>query len=590
MNHVLLHDAVASRWLLFKEPRRVVVARRLEEVLPALARVEEQVSAGLHAAGFVAYDAAPAFDRALHARSSPDSTLPHLWFGLYDAPGIFASLDAVPESDLSPALPGGAPPAMVEPWTPSVDRGRYSAALNRIRDYIYGGDTYQINFTFRLRASSRVLDADFFRRLVAAQGAHYAALIDTGEYTVFSASPELFFRMDGIRIESRPMKGTTSRGRTLAEDAERAAALRESAKNRAENVMIVDMIRNDLGRIADPGTVNVESLFDVTRYPTVWQMTSTVSASTRAPVSKAIEALFPCASVTGAPKPRSMAIISELEDSPRGVYCGAIGYMAPGRRAQFSVAIRTVVLDKRAGSAEYGVGGGIVWDSVADDEYEECRTKALVLTRAKPEFRLLETLLWTPEEGFFLLDRHIARLTESAAYFDFTMDAPAVRLRLRRWEESSPATPQRLRLLLDREGAVALESHPLDSTPERPTPVRVRLASGPVDPADPFLYHKTTHRTVYEAARAAAPDCDDVLLWNPAREITESSIANVVADLDGVLVTPPVTCGLLPGTFRAELLDRGEIRERVIAADDLPRCRKLYLINSVRRWREAILV
>lgn len=566
------------------------MARQPAEVLPALADVEERVAGGLHAAGFVSYEAAPAFDRALHVRAAPESPVPLLWFGLYDPPATAPTLEALADSDPTGLLARGTPDSAPAPWTPSIDRAQYATALDRIHDYIYRGDTYQINFTFRLRAPAGGLGAGFFRRLVEAQGAHYAALVETGDVTVFSASPELFFRLEGTRIESRPMKGTTARGRTLAEDNDCAAALRDSAKNRAENVMIVDMIRNDLGRIADPGTVRVDSLFDVRRYPTVWQMTSTVSASTRAPVWKAIEALFPCASVTGAPKPRSMAIIAELENTPRGVYCGAIGYMAPGRRAQFSVAIRTVVLDKRRGSAEYGVGGGIVWDSVAGDEFEECRTKALVLTRAQPQFSLLETLLWTPGDGFFLLDRHLARLAGSAEYFEYTLDPEAVRRRLRQWAESAPAVPQRLRLLLDRKGTIAVESRPLDGSPAPALPVRVRLAAAPVDPSDPFLYHKTTHRGAYEAARAASPDCEDVLLWNPAREITESTIANVVAELDGALITPPVSCGLLPGTFRAELLSRGEIREGVIALADLPRCRKLYLINSVRRWREAAVV
>ena len=562
-----------------------MLARRLADVGPALERMESAVAAGLHAAGFVNYEAAPAFDSALTVKSSTDSPIPLLWFGLYrtppSTPDLETALDALEiPSCTAPDAPEAAAPA----WTPSLDRERYDRAVERVHDYIYRGDTYQINFTFRLRAPFVGGGTEFFRSLVRAQGPHYAAYLEAEDFAVFSASPELFFRLDGNRVESRPMKGTIARGRTLAEDRERAATLRDSPKNRAENVMIVDMIRNDLGRVAVPGSVRVENLFEIRRYPTVWQMTSTVAATTQAPVRDLMAALFPCASITGAPKPRSMTIIAELETTPRGLYCGTLGYVAPGRRAQFNVAIRTVVADKRRGTAEYGVGGGIVWDSVSGDEYEECRTKALVLTREQLPFRLLETLLWTPEEKFFLLDRHLSRLAESAEYFGFTADIAAIRVQLEEWERAAGPIPCRLRLFVAAGGGVQIEHEPLTALPD---PARLKLAPCPVDPADAFLYHKTTHRRIYEQAKAACPDCDDVLLWNAAGEVTESTVANVVADRDGQWVTPPVSCGLLPGTFRAELLAQGKIREAVLRVQDLPRCRGLFLINSVRRWRKA---
>ncbi len=583
VNRVVLHDPVLGRWLVFRDPDAVVVARRTADVVRAFERVEAGVAGGLYAAGFVGYEAAPAFDSALSVRTPADSSLPLLWFGLYRARQSVPDLDtALRLSGIQPAPPS----AITAAWQPTIDREQYTHAVERVRDYIYRGDTYQINFTFRLQSPFRD-GTDFFRRLVHGQGSHYAACIETGGFSVYSASPELFFRLDGNRVESRPMKGTIARGRTLAEDKGLAATLRESPKNQAENVMIVDMIRNDLGRVAVPGTVRVESLFDVRRYPTVWQMTSTVAAETGAPVREILAALFPCASVTGAPKPRSMAIIAELESTPRGLYCGTIGYLSPGRCAQFNVAIRTVVADHRHGTAEYGVGGGIVWDSVTGDEYEECRTKALVLTREQPEFQLLETLLWTPGEGFFLLDRHLLRITESAEYFDFAVDLNALRARLAEWGRSAGTVASRVRLLVGPGGETRIEHAPLSALAE---PARIRRSPFPVDPSSPFLYHKTTRRDVYDQARLACPDCDDVLLWNQAGEVTETTIANVVADVDGQRITPPVSCGLLPGTFRAELLAQGQIREAVLRVSDLSRCRGLYLISSVRRWRQAVLV
>jgi para-aminobenzoate synthetase/4-amino-4-deoxychorismate lyase len=352
--------------------------------------------------------------------------------------------------------------------------------------------------------------------------------------------------------------------------------------------MIVDMIRNDLGRVADVGSVHVPMLFEVTRHPTLWQMTSTVAAVCRKSLVEILAALFPCASITGAPKIRTTRIIAELESTPRGLYTGCIGFIAPGRSAQFNVAIRTAVVDRVAGQAEYGAGGGIVWDSACDDEYSEALLKARILTEQRPEFSLLETLLWTPEEDYFLLDYHLRRLADSAVYFDYALDLGGVRGRLLQQVSSFCGRPQRVRLTVSRDGASEIDAAPLP-VPESARPVRLGLAQSPVDSADVFLYHKTTHRQIYESRRQACTECDDVLLWNERGELTESSIANVVVERDGNLLTPPVDSGLLPGTFRAWLLEQGRIQERVLKVSELGRCSKIYLINSVRKWREAVL-
>ena len=348
-------------------------------------------------------------------REQPD--LPLLWLGLFHAPEVWSDL---PDTALAHTL---------GPWEPAIDRATYRQAIAAIKEQIAAGYTYQINYTFPLGAAFKGEPWPLFVQLALAQRGRYAAYVDTGRHVVCSASPELFFqKADGV-LTSRPMKGTAPRGRTVAEDEAQRAWLFASEKNRAENVMIVDMIRNDMGRVAEVGSVRVPVLFEVERYPTVLQMTSTVTSRTNVSVADVFKALFPCASITGAPKVSAMGIIADLEPAARGVYTGAIGYLAPGGRAQFNVAIRTVVVDRQTGRATYGVGSGVVWDSDADEEYDECLLKARVLAAERPDFELLETMLWRPETGVFLLDRHLERLADSAEYFGIAVDLGASSMR-----------------------------------------------------------------------------------------------------------------------------------------------------------------
>jgi para-aminobenzoate synthetase/4-amino-4-deoxychorismate lyase len=569
---VILHSPTDQRWLRFADPIEIVAARSNSEVLPSLHHLEEQVRArGLYAAGYIAYEAAPAFDAALRVRSAP--TMPLLWFGLYDH---VEPID-LPVPD-RPANPIG-------PWTPTVSWEEYECAINTIKDHIAAGRTYQVNYTYRLRAPFADDAWPFFLQLARRQN-NYAAYLDLDRWVVCSASPELFFRRDGDTVMSRPMKGTAPRGKTLTEDRAQMEWLHRSEKNRAENVMIVDMIRNDLGRLAQIGSVNVPRLFEVERYPTVLQMTSTVTAQIDASFADLLTALFPCASITGAPKVSTMKIIADLETTPRGVYTGAIGYLMPDRSAQFNVAIRTVTIDRELGQAEYGVGGGIVWDSDAADEYRECEIKTRVLTSPPIEFDLLEALLWTPAEGYFLLDRHTARLQDSAEYFGFRFDRAEWLDRLEEFRRSLPLVDHKVRAVLNRSGSLSISAIPLGEI-ARPPVQRVALAQHPIDSGDVFLYHKTSRRAIYDRVRAELPSCDDVILWNKRGEITESCTANVVIDLNGELITPPIECGLLGGTFRAVLIEEGQIVERVISIQMLRSARRLYLINSVRKWMDA---
>lgn len=570
---VLLHDAERGEWLGFHRPLETITAYRAEDVRPALQRIEARVAKeGVYAAGFLCYEAAPAFDPACVIHSSPD--LPLLHFGIY------RTADVV----VAPSSSNGVKPLL---WQPAWDLDKFSLATADIHEAIANGETYQVNLTFPLRAPFDGDPWDFFCRLIRGQGCDYAAFLDLGRYVICSASPELFFRRDASRLVMRPMKGTIARGLSSAGDRLHAEQLRTSAKDRAENIMILDMVRNDLGRLADPGKVRTTGLCDLEKYATVWQMTSTVEAETPASFEQIMAALFPCASITGAPKYRTMEIIARLEQRPRGIYTGSIGYLAPQGHSQFSVAIRTALIDRQMKQAHYGIGAGITWDSDPAQEYRECLDKARILTRPVLDFDLLETLLWDPQEGYFLLDEHLFRLMNSAEYFDYPCDPDRVRDYLRELSRAMPAERQRVRLLLSAEGLLRHEVSPCAQ--DGAAPVRLRLARQPTERANPFVYHKTTIRSHYEQASFGLNDCDDVLLWNEEGEVTETTIANLVADLNGTLVTPPISSGLLPGTFRDHLLARGEIVEHVIRLKDLPRCRKIYLINALRGWRDAII-
>jgi para-aminobenzoate synthetase/4-amino-4-deoxychorismate lyase len=573
MEHqVVIQDKQGGRWLRFGDPEDVISVHSLDDILPSLEKIDKAVNTrGLFAAGFIGYEAAPAFDTAFRVKR-PGST-PLMWFGLYHKPEVVV-------------IPSHAPPYELGNWLPSVTGVEYRQAIDRIKDLIASGRTYQVNYTLRLLSAFTGDPWGLFLDLIRAQEAQYAAFIDTGPLAICSTSPELFFELIGDELVSRPMKGTAERGRTLAEDKVHSEWLRKSEKNRAENVMIVDMIRNDMGRVSQIGSVHVPRLFDVERYPTVWQMTSTVRSRTRASIPEIFAALFPCASITGAPKVSTMNIIADLESSPRGVYTGCIGFITPGRTAQFNVAIRTVVVNKQKGEAEYGVGGGIVWDSSAQDEFQECQAKARVLSERRPEFKLLESILWTPSDGFFLLDDHLRRLEDSGLYFGFAVETDEIRKELERNDHSFPQRALKIRLTVNRLGELYIEEIPIEFSGA----VQVVLATDPIRRDDIFLYHKTTHRHVYEDALQGHVDCDDVLLWNERGEITETTTANVVVESKGQLVTPPVECGLLAGTFRNSLLTESIISERVITLEELEEFDSLYLINSVRKWRKATLI
>jgi para-aminobenzoate synthetase / 4-amino-4-deoxychorismate lyase len=557
----------------FKNPHKVLIAYTLDEVLKNLQLVEEAVDHGYYAAGFLSYESAAAFDPANKVKSG--SKMPYLWFGIFSEP----TLEAL----------RGTGEYNVAKWQPSVTKDEYNQSIMRIKDYIKNGDTYQTNYTIRLHSQFAGDDAAFFEVLKKAQSSNYCAYIHTGEHSILSVSPELFFRLEGDKITTRPMKGTTNRGKSFAEDTAKASELYHSVKDRAENVMIVDLLRNDLGVVAEPGTVKVEKLFEIEQYPTVHQMTSTITAQLAKNTSLVdiFKALFPCGSITGAPKISTMKVISELETSPREVYCGAIGYITPNREAIFNVPIRTVLIDHQTGRATYGVGGGITWDSTSEGEYQEVLAKAKLLETERGEFQLLESFL-LDNGAYFLLEEHLERLERSANYFQFPFNLLEITDTLDEFASVNITGKFKVRFLLATDGEITIEGQ--DISPEY-SGLKVILAEESLDKNNLFLYHKTTNRKVYSSFQMKKPSgVFDILLWNEDGEITEFTNGNVVLEIDGGLWTPPVKSGLLAGTFREWLLKSGEIQERILTRSDLKKSTKIWFINSVRKWVEVKLV
>ncbi|NKB24114.1 MAG: aminodeoxychorismate synthase component I [Kiritimatiellae bacterium] len=558
-------------WLQFSHPQKVITTYTSGEVVSKLQEIEQEVNQGYYAAGFLSYEAAPAFDIAMKTKSRTDSC-PLLWFGLYKSTQTIPLL--TPPSCLDFTLSA---------WKSSTSFEEYKQNVNRIKEYIAAGDTYQVNYTMKRHSTFQGDPLGLFHVLYKSQQVNHSAYVDIGDYVFCSASPELFFRLDGLDIECKPMKGTAPRGRFLAEDKDQAQWLADSLKNRAENLMIVDTVRNDLGRCTEIGSIEVPSLFHVERYKTLFQMTSTIVGKTDASITEIFQSLFPCASITGSPKIRTMEIIAELEEQTRGIYTGCIGYIAPHRRAQFNIAIRTVEIDRESNRASYGLGGGIVWDSDPKNEYDECCTKALVLKTRPILFELLETVLWKPQLGHFLLDKHLLRLEQSAIYFDIPIDIEHIKELLLKARSDFGIKPHKVRLLVNQKGQPRVEAEPLNvSHPHRRW--KIALALNPVNPNDRFLYHKTTQRDVYQSARESLSAMDDVILWNSNEEITESCFANLVIRKKDKLITPFTTCGLLAGTYRDHLLDTGKIEEGIIHIADLKKACTIYLINSVRGW------
>lgn len=474
------------------------------------------------------------------------------------------------------------PPATVLDFAPSLDAPGHAAAVRRIRDYIAAGDCYQVNFTFPFTGQCLGDPVALYARLRAVQPVAHGGLVVSDEGCILSLSPELFIERAAGVIRARPMKGTAARAPGGGDDAAARVALATSAKDRAENVMIVDLIRNDLGRIAHPGSVRVEAMCAIESYPTVHQMTSTVAADSDAAFVDVLAALFPCGSITGAPKVRAMQIIDELESKPRGHYTGALGWLGPGGTFSLNVAIRSLLIDP-AGRVGYGVGSGIVWDSEPAAEYAECLLKAGCVTAADPGFRLIETLRLA-EGRFPLLERHLDRIGASAHALSFACDRQAIAAALAELAAANPAGVHRVRLTLGRAGDLETTTAPLAALPSG---MRAVIAARRLDSSNLWLRHKTTVREVYEcelARLAAQPAVFDAVFLNERDEVCEGARSTVFVRMvpGAALLTPPLACGLLPGVLRRQLLASGEAVEAVLRVDDLCRAAEIYLGNALR--------
>ena len=568
--------------LLFHQPRDVVAAFSPDEVAGALQRLEDALASGLHAAGFFAYELGYALEPKLAALMPDKLSVPLLWFGLYDSPRQMSEADV--DHWLGTHTRSGSYEftSVTHAWS----RDDYLKRFSEVQEKIRAGDIYQLNLTFKARFKLSGSPLTFYRDMRRRQRVAYGAIVDTGSVTVLSASPELFVAQKGRVVETRPMKGTASRAGTPEADAQAKHILSSDVKQRAENLMIVDLMRNDLGRMAETGSVEVTDLFTVETFRTLHQMTSGVRAKLRDDVSLSdlVRAIFPPGSVIGAPKIRAMELIAGLETEARGVYCGAIGHIQPDGDANFNVAIRSPVVF-RDGRGEMGIGSGVVYDSDGGREYAECLLKMKFLTDPPKTFELIETLMWEAGSGYVLLRGHMDRLQASATYFGYTCDPATVRAQLDEAVAGLEAPRARVRMTLAEDGGVTIGVTPLEAAPAEPPPMRFVMSPSRVNSADAFLYHKTTRRDLYDGEWKHYSDtagADEVIYLNERGELAEGSRTNIFLSKDGELLTPALSSGLLPGVLRADLLAQGKVREAVLTEDDLWSAEAIYLGNSVR--------
>jgi para-aminobenzoate synthetase/4-amino-4-deoxychorismate lyase len=587
------YDRDNYRTRLFIDPVAVCKAYDPDDLPDLFSRIESFTGAGYYAAGYFHYECGLHFEPVIPFTATGQ---PIAWIGIYQEPalyshraGDFASLDW--EADGEDNTVSGPEKFQLELTGFDLTEADYGKKIVRIKEYIAAGDAYQINFTGKYRFGFEGSTLALYKELKRKQPVSYSAFINDGERDILCFSPELFFKTRAGEITARPMKGTAPRGRTPAEDAEISLWLRQDEKSRAENLMIVDLIRNDLGRMTEIGTVKVPELFTVEPYRTLLQMTSTVTGRLKPDVGyyEIFRSLFPCGSVTGAPKVRAMRLIAELEPAPRGIYTGAIGYFAPAKESVFNVAIRTLVIEGRQG--EMGTGSGIVFDSDPSAEYDECTLKTRFLTEPAVTFGILESVLW--ENGYRLWDRHLKRLKDSADYFDYPLDLDFLYKRLRQnGTILKSGRRYKVRLELDSRGTITIENRELAAVGEAEAPFRVMISPVRTDSANRFLYHKTTHRRLYdtEYQKAAALGYADVLFVNENGQLTEGAISNVLIEKDGCWYTPPVECGLLQGVCRSELLDRNpQIKEAILGINDLETADAIYICNSIRGVRRVSL-
>jgi para-aminobenzoate synthetase/4-amino-4-deoxychorismate lyase len=593
MNNIFLFydtdpDTLSREAILFKDPVDIISCSNKSDVDDCLRRLDKAVLNGFYAAGFLSYELGLYFQEIPFDKKTD---FPLFLFG------IFSSCEKIPLEKLESSSPlaNNTDPFSVENRSYSISADTYNNDIKYIKEHIKAGNTYQVNYTFKHNFDFEGSSLRLFDHLRKTQDVPYAAFIDTGRWSIASLSPELFFRRKDNEMIVRPMKGTMKRGKNEEEDFLNEKTLAGSGKNRAENIMIVDLLRSDLGRISETGSVKSSNLFDVEKYRTVFQMTSTIRSRLKKGIAwkEIFENIFPSGSVTGAPKKRTMEIIAETEKEPRDIYTGSIGYIAPGGNAQFNVAIRTILIDNLNGKSAMGIGSGVIYDSLAEKEYKESLLKGAFLTNSNfaAEFDLIETMLWENGE-YFLLDLHMKRLKKSVRYFSYSLDENAVKLELKKASASFNYTKKyRVRLLLNNSGECKVSANLLSVSAEKS--VRIAISNKRTDRSNAFFYHKTTNRDLYdnEYAKYSKEDFFDIVFMNEEGEITEGAISNIIIQNGKNWWTPPVSSGLLGGVYREYLLKGEEIplKEKALRLEDLLEADAIFLINSVRKMVPACL-
>ena len=590
---VLLEDSKSRNrpdaGLLFEHPKKILTCSNIGDVPSALNEIQEWPAKGFFLAGWFSYECGLAFHPQLKKKTIKQSNEPLVWMGVFEKPRQLSSLDLDQLfANTRRQTPRGGfhnKPVLAENFS------TFEAALKKIQNYISAGDVYQVNYTFRMLLQAFGDVHSLYADLRQAQPVPFGALIDTADWSVLSLSPELFITRTGDTLLSSPMKGTAPIGIDMPETACATKMLSRDKKNRAENLMITDLVRNDFSRVCKPGSVQVENMFAVERFSQVLQMTSDVKGCLQPGVSfpEIFSSLFPCGSVTGAPKIRAMEIIDETEVSPRGVYTGALGYLAPTADFVFSVPIRTIVLDK-AGTGWMGVGSGVIADSKIQEEHGECMLKGNFLFADEKDFALIETMLWEPGTGYAHLQAHLTRLRASAEYFDFAFQEKEITQALQHFTATFETGRQKVRLLCQADGEFTLECFP--AKPGLKGTKKIKLSSRTVCSHDRFLYHKTTIRNLYDQEkRIAGADYYDVIFRNEKGEITEGTFNNIFIETgEGRLLTPAKKSGLLPGVFRDSLLQLGAANEASLNCDDLKKANKIFLGNSISDLVEVKLI
>ncbi|HIJ78801.1 MAG: aminodeoxychorismate synthase component I [Desulfobulbaceae bacterium] len=587
------------RSFLFLDPVETLTCLGDDDPAVFFQKAQAHLRQGHYLAGWFAYEFGYLLEPALKAQAKIDHKQCLAWLGVYQTPHIYNHKDDAfsgagpwPQTEI-PATPQN---YAISGLSPNQEKADYLNAINRIKAYIEAGDTYQVNYTLKLIFDFAGSPAALYRDLRRNQSVSFGSYIRTADQDIMSFSPELFFKKEGDTCTVRPMKGTVKRGLFNKDDRELGDFLQKDIKNRSENVMIVDLLRNDLGRICESGTVKTLSLFDLETYETLHQMTSTIQGRLKkeTDLNSLFRALFPCGSVTGAPKIRTMEIIHELEQAPRGIYTGGIGFITPGGEATFNVPIRTVQLAGQQGAM--GIGSGVVYDSVAEQEWQECLLKGNFLVNPAPCFELIETILWQPGQGYWLLDDHLARLADSAAYFRYPYDQLQISKALtEKAAQFDARSCQRVRLTLAKDGAITIQTTPCPAPADialPPPPAnaaelpKVTFSKRRTDPQSPYLYHKTTVRELYNGERdhALANGFIEVLFTNLRGEVTEGSITSIFIKKENAILTPPLQSGLLAGVFRKFLLNNITlpVREKVLLPTDLEQAEAIYIGNSVR--------